>query len=106
MSNVTELRSVEGAQEFVKGDKVVVKFSAPWCGPCQSFAPAFEQTADAFAQDVRFGAVCCEEARDIAVEMRVRAVPTVLMFVNGEEVARLSGKDVTQATVETYIKAM
>jgi thioredoxin 1 len=64
----------------------VVHFTAPWCGPCKSVARSLAELAPAYP-DVEFSEV------DIDAEptAEVLALPTVLVFRDGEVVARLEG---------------
>ena len=70
---------------------VVVDFWAPWCGPCRSFAPIFEDVAEERSGKVRFVKVNTEAERELSARFRIRSIPTIMLFKNGEVVDILSG---------------
>lgn len=63
---------------------------APWCGPCRSFAPVFAEAASRLPE-VRFVKLDTEAHPDVASRFGVRAIPTLIAFRDGTEVARRSG---------------
>lgn len=70
---------------------VVVDFWAPWCSPCQAFAPHFEATARAMRGRVLFVKVNSDENPKLSVRHRIRSIPTLLLLHRGEELQRASG---------------
>lgn len=58
---------------------MIVDFWAPWCGPCKSFAPVFEEIA-AKHDDITFAKVNTEEQEELATGMGIRSIPTLMVF--------------------------
>jgi thioredoxin 1 len=74
-----------GVQPFV------VDFWAEWCGPCKMLSPIIAQLAEEYDGKVVVGKCNVEEAEDVAAEMGIRNIPTLIFFKNGQEVDRVVG---------------
>lgn len=69
-------------------ERVLVKFGAPWCGPCKTFAPIIEQIA---ADGYKVYDVNTDENQDAVVKYGIRSVPTIIVFKNGEPMETFIG---------------
>lgn len=92
-------------QEVLKNDKpVVVDFSAVWCGSCRQIAPFVDQIAEEMASNLKIVQVDVDEAEQLAVKYDIQALPTLLVFKNGNPVAsRVGGAG--KAELLDWIKA-
>ena len=70
---------------------LVVDFWAPWCGPCQGFAPTFARAAAEFEPQARFVKINTETEQQVGSQFAIRSIPTLAIFQNGKEVTRLAG---------------
>ncbi len=69
---------------------VLVDFWAPWCGPCRAVAPVLEEIA-AERDDLRIVKLNTDENQSTAGRYQVLSIPTMIVFKNGAEAARIIG---------------
>lgn len=74
-----------------KNMPVMVDFWATWCGPCRMVAPVIEQVAEEYEGRAIVGKVDVDECGDLAMRYGVMSIPTVMVFVNGQPVAKQIG---------------
>ena len=70
---------------------MLIDFWAPWCGPCQGFAPVFEDVAEERAGQIRCVKVNTEAEPELSARFRIRSIPTIMLYQNGQLVDMLSG---------------
>ena len=80
-------------QRFVQNNDmpIVVDFWATWCGPCQNFAPVFQQVSQQYIDKIRFVKVNTELAQQTSSTYGIRSIPSLLLFKGGKEVTRQAG---------------
>lgn len=76
----------------LKGDlPLLLDVWADWCGPCKAFAPTFAQAAGELSGRVRLAKLDSEANQQLAGQLGIRSIPSLILFKGGVEVARQSG---------------
>lgn len=79
-------------QQLIAGEKpVLVDFFATWCGPCKMMHPILEEVKATVGDSATIIKIDVEQAQELAMQHRVQAVPTLMIFKNGEVVWRGAG---------------
>ena len=80
-------------QEEVLGSStpVLVDFWAEWCMPCRMLAPTIDKIAKDYAGKVKVGKLDTDANRDVAAKYGISAIPTVILFKNGEVAQKFVG---------------
>ncbi len=90
--NIVTLTEQNFAQEVLQSAApILVDFWAEWCGPCKMIAPVLDELADEFVGRARVGKVNIDDHQSLAAQYNVRAIPTLLVFKQGEVVEQLVG---------------
>lgn len=70
---------------------VLVDFWAEWCGPCKMLAPTLDKLSEELEGQATVCKVNVDEERAIASQYEITAIPTLLVFKEGQLVERRSG---------------
>jgi len=98
--NIVHLQDATFETEVLKSSiPVLVDFWAPWCGPCRAIAPVLEEIADAYAGKVKVGKMNVDEHTRVASKYQITAIPTLLLFKNGQVVQQIIGAVAKQKIV-------
>ena len=87
---------------------VLVDFWAPWCGPCRMMAPALDALSADYDGKAKIAKLDTDEHEDIAARYGVQALPTLLVFKQGEVLSRVVGavsKGVVAARLDAALSA-
>jgi len=91
-ANIVTLTDANFEQEVLKSlTPVLVDFWAEWCGPCKMIGPIVDELASEYDGKVKVGKVNIEDYQSIATEYGVRAIPTLLIFKDGEVAEQMIG---------------
>ena len=70
---------------------VLLDFWAPWCGPCRAVGPIIDELAKEYEGKVRVVKMNVDENPATPTKFGIRAIPTLVVFKNGEPVEQITG---------------
>lgn len=81
-----EISQEELKQKINNGEKVIVDFYGVWCGPCKLVKPIFERIAKNKTGEVQMYTMDVDKNKELAIELGIRAIPTIKSFNSGNVV--------------------
>src|SRR5437868_9207453 len=91
-ANMVTLTQENFAKEVLQSSvPVLVDFWAEWCGPCKMIAPLLDELASEYDGRIKIGKVNIDDHQNLATQHGIRAIPTLLVFKNGEVAEQIVG---------------
>lgn len=88
---MTGVLSEKGFADLVQSGVTVVDFNAPWCAPCRAQEPILRRIAGRFAGRAVVVSLEVDDHSDIARDLGIHSIPTLVIFKNGKEIQRFVG---------------
>jgi thioredoxin 1 len=82
---------------------VLADFHAQWCGPCKELAPLLDQLGQRRGSSLKIVGVALERAPNAAMKYGVRALPTLILFKNGNAMGKRVGNPGSVAELERMV---
>ena len=79
------IKSKEEFEQLIKEGTVLVDFFATWCGPCKMLSPLLEELSE--ESNILILKIDVDEVGELAAKFGIQAIPTLMLFKNGERVA-------------------
>lgn len=98
--------TTDNFDEITAEGVTLVDFWATWCGPCKMIAPAIESLAETYEGKANICKIDIDTQQDLAVRFGIMSIPTILIFANGEEVAKHVGATSEEALAEMLDRAI
>ena len=82
----------ESFQEIIKEGVSLVDFWAPWCRPCKAQNPIIDQIANEIGDRAKICKLNVDDHKKAAVQMKIKNIPNIIIFKDGEPVKQLIGR--------------
>ncbi len=90
--NVVEFTDQNFEEQVLQSDQpVLVDFWAEWCMPCRMLAPTIDKIANEYSGKVKVGKVDTDVNRDVSIKYNISAIPTVILFKDGQVAQKFVG---------------
>ena len=96
-ANTREFTESNFEDEVISASEpVLVDFWAEWCMPCKALGPTIDELANDYAGKAKVGKVNTDESQSLSAKYGISAIPTVILFHNGQIKEKFVGLRSTQ----------
>jgi len=90
-SEVEKIKSREALAKDIERGITLVDFYAPWCAPCYLQEPIIHRLAAQFKGKAFIAVMNIDDNQDVALDLGIQSIPTLVIFKNGKEIQRFVG---------------
>ncbi|NQT23124.1 MAG: thioredoxin [Candidatus Omnitrophica bacterium] len=91
-ANIAEITNDNFETKVLKSEKpIMIDLWAEWCMPCKMLTPVIEEIAEEYKGRVDVAKVNVDDSPELATELSVMSIPTLIFFKKGKEAGRLTG---------------
>jgi thioredoxin 1 len=103
---INELQSNDELLNTIRKGVTLADFNAPWCAPCHTQEPILRKLADQFKGKASIAAINVDQNGDVAMQLGIRNIPTLIIFKDNEEIERFVGVQSETVLSEALEKAL
>ncbi|MDY7036519.1 MAG: thioredoxin domain-containing protein [Thermodesulfobacteriota bacterium] len=102
---VEKIKSKEELEKELEKGIALIDFNAPWVAPCRLQEPIIKRLSGQFKGKVLIAAINIDDNRDVALDLSIRNIPTIIIFKNGKEIQRFVGLQ-SEATLSEALRKL
>ena len=103
MATIAVTDSTFGADVLGASKPVLVDFWAEWCGPCKMIGPSLEELSEELGDRVTIAKINIDENPEAPTKYGVRGIPTMVLFMNGQQIATKVGAE-PKSRIQAWIE--
>jgi thioredoxin 1 len=104
MADILEVTDSTFETDVLQADEpTLVDFWAEWCGPCKMVAPVVKEIATEYSDKLQVAKMDVDSNRNTPEQYGIQGIPTLILFKDGEEAARIVGFRPKDAMVEELL---
>ncbi|MGM0663265.1 MAG: thioredoxin family protein [Thermodesulfobacteriota bacterium] len=101
-----EIKSIQDLAVVRKQGLALVDISAPWCAQCSLQEPIIRRIAEQFEGKACVAMINIDERNDVALQLGIHFIPTLILFRDNKEVQRFTGlqpEDIISEAIERFL---